>query len=417
MSYSHLIASMLFSTLVLIFSGCAGKTGTAEPVAIDKSLPQPLLNGYLSDADAIAFEWKPINDPRVKGVRLYRDTPGSQDSKLYRIATVEDTLRTHYIDKDLAPATAYRYRFTTYDASEHESMPDKTITAKTLALPEPVSFFTATKELARSAKLIWRPHPDLRVSGYLIERLDPDEKDFGVIAKMQGRLNAEYIDRKLGDDKVYRYRIIAFDAKGRHSQPSQVVTVSTKPLPLPPSNLQAQNGGIRSVALQWSASATPGIVYYNVYRSTGSRSAFEYRAKVIRNAYTDAADQNGQRYHYYVTAVDKDGLESLASETVSATTKPSPKAPKIVGLSFMNDSLVVRWEGSDPETSSYTLIKTERSGWFDAKETRFNGLKTRVFTDANIAKGFDYTYAVIAVDADGLASEPSESKSIELPAE
>ena len=74
--------------------------------------------------------------------------------------------------------TAYHYRFTTFDAKGRESMPDKTVTAKTLSLPEPVSYVTATKELARSAKVLWRPHPDLRVTGYTIERLDPGDKAF-----------------------------------------------------------------------------------------------------------------------------------------------------------------------------------------------------------------------------------------------
>ena len=115
MKFSTLIVSALFSILTAFLSGCAGG-GSPEPaptVMTDKTLPQVRLNGHLSDTDAIAFEWKPLTDPRVKGVRIYRDNPGSGDKSLYRVASIGDRLQTHYVDGGLEPGTAYRYRFTT----------------------------------------------------------------------------------------------------------------------------------------------------------------------------------------------------------------------------------------------------------------------------------------------------------------
>lgn len=412
MRYSHLIISILFSILPLLFSGCAGKSGAPGPVRIDKSLPQPSLNGYLSDTNAIAFEWKPISDHRVMGIRIYRDNPGTDDRKVYRIATVEDTLHTHYVDTDLTPATKYRYRFTTYDSKGQESMPNKTFSAKTLPLPEPVSFFTATKELARSAKLIWRPHPDLRITGYRIERLDPGDEHFHSIEVIRGRLNAEYIDHDLGDDLIYRYRVSAIDFNGQQTAPSKVVTVSTKPLPQPPKQLQAQSGGIRSIPLQWEPSGSKDVVYYNVYRSDSRYGSFDYRAKIVSTRFTDKTQKDGERYFYYVTAVDKDGLESLASATVTADTKAPPNAPRLLSVSYTGDAVVVRWESGDPRTQSYILAKTTHTGWFESKKALFKNLKNTTFTDANIVKGQEYSYAVLAVDANGLISEPSESKTV-----
>ena len=412
MRRSTLIASLLFSILTLFFSGCVGRPQPAEPVATDKTLPQVHINGYLSDTHAIAFEWKPVTDPRIIGVRIYRDAPGSDDKALYRIAAIDNTLQTHYIDQDLTPATRYRYRFTTVDAQGRESMPHKTITAKTLSLPEPVSFFTATKELARSAKLIWRPHPDLRVTGYEIERKDPDEEHFALVDHLEGRLNAEYIDSDLDDNKLYRYRIVALTGDGERTAPSKIVTVSTKPLPIAPQHVNASKGEIAQIRLEWSPSATKGINYYNVYRAEKKDGYYEYHAKVARTRFTDKTQQDGVRYFYKVTAVDKDGLESLPSTPVAGTNKAAPAAPELLGLSVNENAVVIRWKPTDKRAVAYEIDKQTHSGWFDTKKARISNIKTTSFTDVNVVPGRTYEYAVIAVDADGMKSDPSASKTI-----
>ena len=412
MKRSTLTASVLFSTLTLLFSGCVGQPEPAAPVVIDKTLPQVHLNGHLSDTDAVAFEWKPLTDPRVKGVRIYRDSPDENDKKTYRIATVDGTLTTHYVDGGLSPATVYHYRFTTFDAQGRESQPESTVTAKTLGLPEPVAFFTATKELARSAKLLWRPHSDPRVTGYEIERLDPDDKAFHRVDTVKGRLNAEYIDHDLDDNAVYRYRILAVSFDGKMSAPSTVVTVATKPLPLPPKNLQASRGGIHSVTLRWQPSENKDIAYYNVYRSGSAEGYYTYLAKVPKPAFIDKTDENGANYFYKVTAVDKDGLESLPSEPANGTTKAAPASPEVTSLTYKQNAVVVTWNASDARTVSYELVKTTYLGWFDTKQSIFRGIKTTSFTDANVAPGTEYGYAVVAVDGDGLKSEPSDTKTI-----
>jgi len=412
MRHSTLIASLLFSTLTLLISGCVGQPGPAQPVAIDKTLPQVGINGHLSDTSAIAFEWKPTADKRVKGIRIYRDDPGSGDAKLYRIATIDGSQRTHYVDSGLKPATAYHYRFTTFDAKGRESMPDKTVTAKTLSLPEPVSYVTATKELARSAKVLWRPHPDLRVTGYTIERLDPGDKAFRQIDTVQGRLRAEYIDHDLDDNSVYRYRILARTFDNRVSQPSAVVTVATRPLPLPPTQLEASRGKIRMVALQWRPSPDKHIVHYNVYRSESPNGYYDYRAKVVSTSLVDKCDKDGAHYFYKVAAVDRDGLESLMSEAAEGTTLNAPEAPALTSAVLQDHAIVVRWKATDPRTVGFELLKTTRSGWFESSEAVIRDIKTTTFTDANIAPGQEYSYQVVAVDADGLKSEPSESKTI-----
>ncbi len=412
MKLSTLIGSALFSTLLLL-SGCAGGgPQPGEPVVTDKTLPQVRLNGHLSDTNAIAFEWKPVRDPRVRGVRIYRNTPESNDTKLYRIASIDDTLKTHYVDNGLKPGTAYRYRFTTFDADGRESLPDRTVTARTLKTPGPVSFFTATSPLARSAKLLWRPHPDLRVTGYEIERRDPGDDAFRELDRLDGRLQAEYIDRDLDDNAFYRYRIVAVTCSGDRTPPSKEVTVSTKPLPQPPKQLHASRDGIRSIDLRWSPSPTKDVVSYNVYRAYRSDSAYGLVGTSRTTHYTDRTGKDGARFFYRVSAVDKDGLESRKSAPAEGTTLAPPRPPKLLGVTPRENAVVIRWEPTDPRTVKYTLVKTTKTGWVSSTRAQYTDLKTTVFTDPNVVPGREYTYRVIAVDANGLESEPSESASV-----
>lgn len=414
MKRSTLTVSLLFSTLILLINGCVGHPKPAESSAINKSLPQVHINGYLSDTNAIAFEWQPSSDKRVKAIRIYRDNPGTDDKGVYRIAEIDNTLQTHYTDSGLVPDTAYRYRFTTVDAQGRESMPNRTITAKTSPLPEPVSFFSATKELARSAKLLWRPHPDPRIIGYEIERQEPDEKDFSRISHIDGRLSAEYIDSDLEDGRLYRYRIIALTFDGKRTAPSQVVTVSTKPLPPSPTAVTATQNEIGKIMLRWSSDPNHKARYFNIYRAEEENGYYDYYAKVSKQVFTDKPGTNGIRYFYKVSVVDKDGLESPPSAAVSGMNKPAPAAPELLGLALKDNAVVIRWKSADARTVSYELVKLTRSGWFETKKAVFRDLKTDSFTDVNVVPGQEYEYAVIAVDKDGMRSMPSESRSISI---
>lgn len=402
-----LTASVLF---LILFSGCATRPQPQEKVSIDKTLPQVQINGFLSDISAIAFEWKPLTDPRVKGIRIYRDTPSDGSGKLFRIAQVEGTLQTHFVDSGLTPATKYRYRFTTYDGGGKESLPDNTVTAATLENVEPVSFFTAAHSLARSAKLIWRPHTDLRVTGYAIERRDDKGSEFRTIDTIDGRLNAEYIDRGLDDGKIYRYRIRAVTFDGRRSAPTPDITVSTKPLPAPPANLQATKGGIGEITLSWDADAKARN--YKIYRGRSQNGYYTYLAESQAPGFTDRPVENGMTYFYQVTGIDEDELESPRGKAAAGTTLAAPKPPVMNDVTLKEGAAVISWQPGDDRAERYTLVKTTKTGWLESSTGEFDDIKTTRFTDVNIVPGREYIYEVIAVDEHGLRSEPSEQRSV-----
>ena len=149
---------------------------------IDVSLPVPSLNGHISEMEALAFEWKSIQDPNVEGYYVYRSDPTAKDEKLQRIATLKGRYITHYLDSGLAPNQLYMYRFSSFNAAGAESQASATYRASTLPLMPSVSFFASLGNLPRSAKLIWRPHTDTQVKGYRLERKLKAENEWESVA-------------------------------------------------------------------------------------------------------------------------------------------------------------------------------------------------------------------------------------------
>jgi hypothetical protein len=77
------------------------------------------------------------------------------------------------------------------------------------------------------------------------------------------------------------------------------------------------------VTLNWTAPANSPVPVtgYNVYRATGTPSAFQIlnTSSISQTTYTDSAVTSGTAYSYYVTSVDAAGAESAPSSEVMVT--------------------------------------------------------------------------------------------------
>lgn len=407
-----LILPTLTATL-LIFSGCVQQPSTPEKPIIDPTLQKVSINGHIESMTTIAFEWKPLTDTRVKGYYVYRNNPEKKNSKFSRQATIETRFVTHYTDKNLKPSTTYVYRFSSYNAKMQESVMGKTYRVTTKPILESVSFFDSIGNLPRMAKLIWRPHDNPAVKGYILERQSIEKPEWIEVCTINNRLQAEYIDRNLDDNRVYKYRLRAITYEGIKSTPSSIVKIVTKPLPKKVSELKATTAKARQIIVSWAANKEKDISHYNVYRSNSGESSYNFYTKVNKNIFIDKINEDGKNYYYKVTAVDKDGLEGHKQEIPAhGSTIDKPETPTLIDVIAKDYSAILSWKNNDERTKTYIIIKTTKDSWISSTTQNITGITGTTYTVKDLKPDTQYKFQVIAVDANGVKSEPTQAADV-----
>jgi len=390
-------------------SGCSGGPKVYAEPKIDKNLPTPQKIRYLSGVTSIAFEWDKIDNPRVEGFAVYRTDDAG---KMMRIGEAPSRFATHYLDMDLQPGQEYSYRIATYSKEGFESVACDPVPIRTKPTPEPLSFVTKADNLPRMSKLIFRPHPDPTVTGYVIERRTPVVREWEEIATLEGRLNAEYIDIGLEDQKPYEYRIIAVRYDGLRTRPSKVVSITTKTLPETIANIGASNSLPGEIKVTWSQIPGESQLTYTVYAATHMNGAYnpvgtvKNSGEFIYNVVND-----GEVAYFKVTATDKDGLESMMQDIpAQGSSKQKPQTPTILKANIVKGVPVIEWSDNDQNVVAFKVIRTKKAGLFSKDGVEFTDIKEKRFKDTS--EGFqpnvEFVYQIIAIDKDGVASVPSD---------
>jgi len=404
----QLVLSTLIATL-LLFSGCSKlPLPSSEPV-IDPTLPKVTINSHLKSMTSIALEWKPLEDTRVEGYYVYKNDPEAQDDKLSRISTIESRFVSHFTDSGLKPSTTYVYQLSSFNKKKQESEPSLAVQVTTHPVLESVSFFDSVGNLPRMAKVIWRPHDNLSVKGYILERQTIEKPDWDDIATIHGRLTAEYIDTNLDDNRVYKYRLRAVTYENIHSTPSDIAKVVTKPLPKPVADLQATTKEPKQITLSWKANAESDISHYNIYRSTSGNGGYKYHVKLNETEFKDEINEDGKNYYYKVTAVDKDTLESpMQVNPVHGSTLAKPLSPSFIDAIVKNNTAILTWKNNDTRTHTYTLIMTTKENWVQSTVQEITGITETRYEAKDLLPDVQYKFQIMSVDVNNVASEPTE---------
>jgi fibronectin type 3 domain-containing protein len=249
-----------------------------------------------------------------------------------RIAVVTETYDSSYVDRgfDLArksPLTGsdpglgdgarYFYRLRAYDSSEHLSATaSEVVTASTAARPSPPAEVRAYSQLPRRIGLAWRASDDPHVQSYVVERSPSAKGPFDVVGHVPGRHRTTFVDRNLGDLRVFYYRVAAVSAAGAEGPASEPVRALTKAEPLPPAGLRISRAG-GGIDLAWEPNAERDVARYRIQRKLDGES-FEDLGSAAVPHFHDGSPPAGTSLSYRVIAVDADNLESAPSAAVEA---------------------------------------------------------------------------------------------------
>jgi fibronectin type 3 domain-containing protein len=413
------IKNILLAGLTVFISGCVQENiNTPIKPKIDENLPMIKQKSVksISDIKAIAIEWQPVTAPEAKGYYLIRSDV-QKDGKFRRIATINNKYSTHYLDQGLQPHSKYGYKISVFTAKGTESVPTDAIFFSTAQNLKSVSLIQSISNLPRQIKILWRPHKNKRVSKYIVEKTSPaTQAKWEQIATIDNRLKVEYIDKDLGDNEIYSYRLKAVTFDGIVSDPSAVVIATTKPLPGQINKLTATTNLPKKIQLSWGKSKTKDVVMYNIYRATTSTGSYELIAKapVEHNRFDDDIAQDGKIYFYKITTVDKDGLESKLDKVTPAmgATLNKPAIPRVISIGTQNNKIVLKWEPTDNRTVSYNIYKIAKDS--SSKEQLIPSITKTIYEDSDVIRGVEYDYSVQAVDKNGLLSQKTPKSTIKL---
>ena len=405
------IQSTLLTVLVLSYSGCGSTPKPKEETKLDKRLPVVHLtqNGVFADMNAIAFEWQPINDPKVDGIYIYKKKVAveSKKQKLTYYKTIDNRFATHFVDSEVLPSSKYIYLFKTFrDGSE--SIGSK-VDVESLPLLELVTWIHSITGMPRSAKIIWRPHTNQKVKSYKIERKMQGDEKFEEIAVVEGRLNAEFIDEDLDDDSIYYYRVRVETFDELLSNPSRAVKAVTKELPKSVESITATTNLVKKIVISWKPTQIEDFKYYNIYRSSDKDGSYKlFKTTKATNA-TDKLYSDGKKYFYRVSVVDKDDLESqYNATTVLGMSLDKPKVPTDIEVKLLDGAVELKWQNNDPRVKSYIVERKEKDGWFKYKVKQYKDISTQYFKDTDVEVDQEYKYSVFSLDSNGIISKRSK---------
>ncbi len=394
---------------LLILNGCSNKPRPSDKAQLDGTLPVVTLtqNGVFVDTSSIAFEWQSINDPRVKGVYVYRQIMRKGEPQQEYYDTIESRFATHYVDTKIEPDTKYSYSFKTFSDTT-ESQKSRPTVVSSLAPIKSVPWVHTAQSMPRSAKIIWKPHESKLIKAYIIERSTLEDTDWEKIATVEGRTNIEYIDTKLEDGHVYKYRIRVLTYEGVTSAPSMEVTTTTKVLPIGVTEITATRDLPKRIKVTWTPTDAEDFSGYSVYKSDKLDGSYKLLKRTKETSLIESINEDGKNYFYRVSVVDRDGLESdNTKQSVQGQTLGKMGALSITEARLEDNKIILSWMGGDANIVNFTVTKKSRKGLFSSNSEEFTGISGHTFVDSAIEPETTYTYQVYGVDQNSIKSDPS----------
>lgn len=280
----------------------------------------------------IPVSWTMSSDRSVIGYELWRADEG--DDNWTQVARLSSRTATNFLDRGETKSTTelgflkdgavYQYKVIGFNNADVRSSASVAASARTKHRPVAPSGLMATTNAPLSISLTWAPNPEKDISEYLVECSDRPDESFRklvavVAAGWPGGLSAKEMALASG---MTRYsRIKAIDQDGLESDWSKVVMGRAKPIPDAPSAIRQEAVGA-NVRLSWQAPAQPDVQRYIVWRK--KFFGWEPVATTEQTNYLFEFTELSKSMTVAVSAIDKDGLESVKSERIEIEPRSNP---------------------------------------------------------------------------------------------
>ncbi|MCX4512242.1 PA14 domain-containing protein [Streptomyces sp. NBC_01619] len=322
-----------------------------------------------------------------------------------------------FTDVPLANGRRYAYAVAAVDKAGNESPLGGAASVTTTDLPDPAvpAGLTAT-DTAKGVTLGWTA--SARAATYRVLR----GTDQAFLQPIGTGAAPTYTDVTAKDNTVYFYAVQALDGHGNESARSSVREIrrGDHRVPSAPTLTAAPYGYWDGVRLAWTVPAGDSGRDVRVYRSTvspvpaGATPVTTCRVDHLSHSCSDEGDlKRGETYHYVVTQVNVDGVESKRSNEVTFT-RPGDSDPPaaVTGLTAAltdTGAIAVDWNDSpEADLRRYELRRarvheTEDGIVLEVVTTEYLGAETSEFLYEPVPDGETWAFFVVAVDVYGNA--------------
>ena len=420
MRITFIVISIVMS---LFFVGCSTtmvntdsmnkKLRSIDTFEQNSNLEIPEVVG-LSDIRENALEWKITFTGDVDGYRIYRADYNKYKPKYKLVRQINDRYIKHYVDTHLKPNKTYMYSMSTLK-NGYESIKSSPIKLKTKRPPEPTNYIIAYSGMSKSIKIMWKPSVDIRVNGYLLEKYNSKYRKWEQLKVIKNRLSVEFIDTKLKDGTVYKYRLRSLiNNRKIVGRPTKSVHAKTKPIPPIVENINITSKA-KGVELTWDVADIKDVEYYKIYRIkdwqyVANTVLFkEMVGKTKDTIYIDELpNKNNDNFYYFVTAVDSDGVEgNVQSSPRLGYTLRKPISPSVEEFGYRDGLVKFKISSRDERDVYYRVYKKTNKKFFIFQETN-EGFKGLLYEDGKVNIEYSYEYYFTSYDKYGIESKPSK---------
>ena len=353
---------------------------------------------------------------------------------------------TSYSDTTAKPGSRYSYKVRARDAAGNDGGPSAAVSVSTptsgptpgtdTQAPTSPTALSARAATATRVDLTWTASTDdVAVTRYAVRR------DGREIATIDANATS-YSDTSAQAATTYVYTLLAQDAAGNVSPPSNgaQVTTPTQNTPPPtgkdtvaptaPTNVRATATSATRVTLSWSASTdNVGVTQYIVRRSeivrVSGKDSLQNTADIATigptTSYSDTSVKGATRYSYKIRSKDAAGNTGIASVPVEVTTPAvggtpvtdtePPTAPTNLAATVLTDRVSLSWNAATDNiaVARYVVRRNDI-------EIATVDATTTTYADTSVAPQATYRYTLVADDAAGNRSVASNAVDATTPA-
>ncbi|GBD90282.1 fibronectin type III domain protein [bacterium BMS3Abin04] len=306
------------------------KSARVPAIYMSKEKPIPSVNITAEGLrNGVKLTWE-NSEEYIEGFRVYRSTGYRDSLKLISDLLTEQKPVNSFVDssKELSGKLTYYYAVKSFSTSHVSSDFSDTVSVRPLIPTKPPAATGLTGYIENNiTNISWDDvhQNDNSVLGYLVLRRELD-KNMKAISDYKSITDSilsynhnEYKDTTIEQGSYYEYAVVALDMFGGQSDVSNSYLIDFPfPKPSPPGGLRLLPlpGGVKLI---WDRIYKDNIVEYKIYRQQlGKKSKYIISVKSVKKLFiTDKHLSKNKIYFYFVTSVNKHGIESSFSQPVS----------------------------------------------------------------------------------------------------